>query len=195
MHTAVTRDGERFENQKPFRRAIGRVKRLQRTVSRRLKGSQNRTKALRQLACAHYRVACVRADIQHKLTTRLAQQAALLGIEDLNVVGMLKNRRLAGGLADAGLGELHRQLGYKAAWYGGQVVRVARFYPSSRIRHGCGGYKGDMELSDRTWTCPACGALVDRDLNAARNIRDEALRLSAGSVVATSSRQGPVDTV
>jgi putative transposase len=121
----VTSDGERFENQKPFRRAIGRVKRLQRTVSRRQKGSQNRAKAVRRLARAHYRVACLRADIQHKLTTRLAQQAAMLGIEDLNVVGML----------------------------------------------------------------------VDRDLNAARNIRDEALRLSSGSVVATSSRQEPVDAV
>ena len=192
---AVTSDGERFENQKPFRRALGRVKRLQRTVSRRLKGSQNGTKAVRQLARAHYRVACLRADIQHKLTTRLAQQAAVLGIEDLNVAGMLKNRRLAGALADAGLGELHRQLGYKAAWYGGQVVIVDRFYPSSRIHHGCGGYKDDLELSDRRWICPACGELVDRDLNAARNIRDQALRLSAGSVVATSSRQEPVDAM
>ena len=78
---------------------------------------------MRKLARAHYRVACLRADIQHKLTTRLARQAAVLGIEDLNVAGMLKNRRLAGALADAALGELHRQLGYKAAWYGGQVVR------------------------------------------------------------------------
>ena len=191
----VTSDGERFENQKPFRRALARVKRLQRTVSRRLKGSQNRAKAVRQLARAHYRVACLRADIQHKLTTRLAQQAAVLGIEDLNVVGMLKNRRLAGALADAALGELHRQLGYKAAWYGGQVVIVDRFYPSSRIHNGCGGYKDDLDLSDRVWSCPACGELVDRDLNAARNIRDEALRLSAGSVVATSSRELPVDAV
>src|SRR5262249_56311564 len=119
---AVDSDGERFEKQKPLRRAMGKVKRLQRRVSRRLKGSKNRRKALDKLARAHYRVACLRADTQHKATTQIARKASLIGIEDLNVAGMLKNRRLAQALSDASLSELHRQLGYKAEWYGGQVV-------------------------------------------------------------------------
>jgi putative transposase len=190
---AVDSDGERFENQKPLRKAINRVKRLQRIVSRRVKGSKNRRMALLKLARAHYHVASLRADAHHKATTRIARKAALIGIEDLNIGGMLKNRRLARSLSDASLGEMHRQLRYKAAWYGGAVVAINRFFPSSKLHHGCGGYKADLALSDRVWTCPVCRDLVDRDLNAARNIRDEALRLRASPVVATSGCQLPVD--
>jgi putative transposase len=183
---AVDSDGVRFENQKPLRRAYRKVRRLQRAVSRRVKGSANRRKAVRKLARAHYRVTCLRADAQHKATTQIARKAALIGIEDLHVAGMLKNRRLARAVSDAGMGEFHRQIQYKAVWYGGQVVRIGRFFPSSKRHHGCSGYNADLTLADRVWVCPTCGAPVDRDLNAARNIRDEALRLSARPVVATS---------
>jgi putative transposase len=192
---AVDSDGQVFENQKPLRTAIRRVKRLQRTVSRRIKGSQKRRKAVLKLARAHYRVACLRADVHHKATTQIARKGALIGIEDLNVVGMLKNRKLARALSDASLGEFHRQLRYKAERYGGQVVTIGRFFPSSKMHHGCGGYKADLDLADRVWLCPACGEQVQRDLNAARNIRDEALRVSASPVVATSGCQLPVDAV
>jgi putative transposase len=123
------------------------------------------------------------------------RKAALIGIEDLNVAGMLKNRKLAQAMSDASLSEFHRQLRYKAEWYGGRVQVVGRFYPSSKMHHGCGGYKADLSLADRVWTCPACGEQVDRDLNAACNIRDEALRLSASPVVATSGCQLPVDAM
>jgi len=184
----VDSDGERFENQKPLRSALGTVKRLQRRVSRRVKGSKNRRKALDKLARAHYRVACLRSDAQHKATTQIARKASLIGLEDLNVAGMLKRRRLAQALSDASLSEVHRQLHYKAEWYGGQVVRIGRFFPSSRMHNSCGGYKAELELAEREWSCPACGQVVDRDLNAARNIRDEALRVSAVPGVATSAR-------
>jgi putative transposase len=133
-------------------------------------------------------VACLRIDAQHKATTQIARKASLIGLEDLNVAGMFKNRRLAQALNDASLSELHRQLRYKAEWYGGQVVRIGRYFPSSRVHNGCGGYKADLELAEREWSCPACGQVVDRDLNAARNIRDEALKLSAVPAVATSAR-------
>jgi putative transposase len=127
-----------------------------------------------------------RADAQHKASTQIARKAALIGIEDLNLAGMLKNRKLARALSDASLSEFQRHLRYKAAWHGGRLVAIDRFYPSSKIHNGCGGYKADLDLSDRLWTCEACGEQVDRDLNAARNIRDEALRVSASPVVATS---------
>jgi putative transposase len=192
---AVDSDGVRFENQKPLRKAIGRVKRLQRTVSRRVKGSKNRSKAVLKLARAHYRVACVRSDMHHKATTQIARKAALIGIEDLNVAGMMGNRKLAQALSDAGLSDFHRQLHYKAAWHGGQVVTIGRFFPSSKLHNGCGGYKDDLDLADRVWVCPVCKEQVDRDLNAARNIRDEALRLRASPVVATSGCQLPVDAM
>jgi putative transposase len=183
---AVDSDGQRYENQAPLRKAIRTVRRLSRRVGRRTKGSQNRGKAVLLLARAHYRVACLRADAHHKTTIQIARKAALIGIEDLNVAGLLKNRKLARALSDASLSELHRQLRYKAEWHGGRVVAVGRFYPSSKLHNGCGGYKNDLDLADRVWVCQACHKLVDRDLNAARNIRDEALRLSASSVVATS---------
>jgi putative transposase len=192
---AVDSDGVRFENQKPLRKVLRIVKRLQRTVSRRSMGSSNRRKAVLKLARAHERVACLRADAHHKATTQIARKAACIGIEDLNVAGMLKNHKLAQAVSDASLSEFHRQLRYKAAWYGGRVVVVDRFFPSSKIHNACGGYKVDLSLADRVWTCPACGEQVDRDLNAARNIRDEALRLSASPVVATSGCELPVDAM
>jgi len=185
---AVDSDGQVFENQKHLRRAYRTLRRLQRQLSHRVKGSNNRRKTVLKLARAHYRVACLRADSHHKATTQIARKAALIGIEDLNVMGMLKNRKLARAVNDASLSEFHRQLCYKAERYGGQVVRIGRYFPSSRLHNGCGGYKADLELAERVWICPECGQKVDRDLNAARNIRDEALGLSAVPGVATSAR-------
>jgi len=147
------------------------------------------------LARAHERVACIRADAHHKATSQIVRKAALIGIEDLNVAGLMGNRNLARALVDASLSELHRQLRYKAEWHGSSVQAIGRFYPSSKLHNGCGGYKADLELSDREWRCEACGEQVDRDLNAARNIRDEALRLRASPVVATSGCHLPVDAV
>ena len=192
---AVDSDGQRHENQAPLRKHLRQVKRLQRAASRRSKGSANRRKAVRKLARAHYRVACLRADRTHKLTTALARKGSVIGIESLHVAGLLKNRHLSLALSDAALREIHRQLQYKAVWYGSRVIAVAAFFPSSQLHAACGYRYRDLRLSDRTWTCPHCGALVDRDRNAARNLRDEALRVSAVPVVATSARKSPVDGV
>ena len=192
---AMDSDGQRYENQAPLRTQLRRVKRLQRVVSRRRKGSASRRKAVRKLARAHYRVACRRADRTHKLTTAVVRKASLIGIESLQVAGMLKNHHLALALSDANLSEIHQQFAYKAAWYGGRVVAVDPFYPSSQLHHGCGYRYRGLTLAEQVWICPQCGVLVQRDLNAARNIRDEALRLSAVPVVATSARKSPVDDV
>jgi putative transposase len=185
---AVDSDGQVFENQKHLRRAYRTLRRLQCRVSRRVKGSNNRRKAVTKLARAHYRVACLRADALHKATTQIVRKAALIGIEDLNVAGMLKNHKLAQAVSDASMSEFHRQLHYKADWHGAVVQEVDRFFASSKAHNGCGGYKDDLTLADRVWICPACGQQVNRDLNAARNIRDEALRLRAVPGVATSAR-------
>ncbi|NJN68146.1 MAG: transposase, partial [Chloroflexaceae bacterium] len=118
-------------------------------------------------------IANLRADATHKLTTRLAQKACTIALETLNVVGMLKNRRLARAIADASFAEIVRQLCYKAQ----QVIRVGSFYPSSKTCNECGTMNPDLTLADRVWVCPACGTVLDRDVNAAQNIRDEGLRL------------------
>jgi putative transposase len=171
---AVDSDGEVFENQKHLAAAQKKLRRLNRWLARKQKGSQNRQKAKRKLARLHLRIANLRADAIHKLTTRLAAKASTVALETLNVVGMLKNRKLARAIADASFAELVRQLGYKAV----QVVRVGSFYPSSKTCNACGVVNYDLTLSDRAWVCPACGATLDRDLNAAQNIRDEGIRLA-----------------
>ncbi len=177
---AVTSEGEVFENQKHLKRALRTVKRLQRSVSRKVKGSANRRKAVLKLAKAHVRVACQRKDVLHKLTTALVRQASLVGIEDLNVAGMLKNHRLAQAIADGAWAELRRQLEYKAPAFGSRVVVIGRFVASSKTCNQCGHVNEDLTLAIREWDCanPNCGVHLDRDLNAARNIRDEAVGLA-----------------
>jgi putative transposase len=177
---AVTSEGEVFENQKHRKHALGRVRRLQRSVSRKVKGSANRRKSVLKLAKAHFRVACQRKDVLHKLTTALVRQAVLVGIEDLHVAGMLKNHHLAQAIADCAWAELRRQLEYKAPAFGSRVVVIGRFVASSKTCNHCGHVNADLDLSMRVWTCPNpdCRAHLDRDLNAARNIRDEAIRLA-----------------
>ena len=177
---AVTSEGEVVENQTHLKAALRTVKRLQRSVSRKVKGSANRRKAVLKLATAHFRVACQRKDVLHKLTTDLVQRASLVGIEDLNVAGMRKNHCLAQAISDGGFAEFRRQLDDKAPAAGSQVVAIGRFYPSSKTCNHCGQVNADLTLAMREWDCPNpdCRAHLDRDLNAARNIRDEAVRLA-----------------
>ena len=177
---AVTSEGEVFENQRHLKRALRTVKRLQRSVSRKVKGSANRRKAVLKLAKAHFRVACQRKDVRHKLTTALVRQASLVGIEDLHVAGMVKNHTLAQAIADGAWAELRRQLEYKAPAFGSRVVAIGRFVASSKTCNHCGHINEDLALSTRAWDCtnPICRLPLDRDLNAARNIRDEAKRLA-----------------
>jgi putative transposase len=170
---AVASDGEVFENQKYLAAAQKNLRRLHRWLSRKQKGSKNWHKAKRKLARLHLRIANLRADAIHKMTTHLAGKASIIALETLNVIGMLKNHKLARAIADASFAEIVRQLGYKAQ----QVVRIAPFYPSSKRCNGCGYLNRNLTLADRTWTCPSCGTALDRDVNAARNIRDEGMRL------------------
>ena len=190
---AVDSTGQRYENQAPLRRSLRKLRRLSRQVSRRVKGSQNRAKAVLKLAKLHDRIRCQRVDAIHKATTILVQKASIIGLENLNIAGMLKNRRLARSLSDAAMSEFHRQVQYKSTWYGSLVQSVDRFFPSSQIHHGCGGRKMNLTLGERSWACPTCAAMVDRDFNAACNIRDESLRLLSVQVVATSGQKSPVD--
>lgn len=170
---AVDSDGEVFENQKHLAAAHKQLRRLNRWFARKQRGSQNWHTAKRKLARLHLRIAHRRADATHKVTTRLAAKAGTIALETLNVVGMLKNRNLARALADAAFSEMVRQLSYKAE----QVVRVDPFYPSSKTCNACGHINPNLTLADRVWVCPACGTRLERDVNAARNLRDEGRRL------------------
>ncbi len=187
---ATCSDGTVFENQKHYRQNLGRMRGLSKGLSRKVEGSQNWWKNTKKLAKAHYRVACQREDMLHKMTTHVAQTYALIGLEDLNTKGMLANHCLAQAVSDASFFEVQRQLLYKAEQYGGYVQLVSRWYPSSKTCHACGWIKEDLTLDIREWVCEQCCVVHERDFNASLNIRDEALRLITDvPVVASSGRK------
>jgi putative transposase len=187
---ATLSDGEKFENQKHYRKSLGRIQGLSKGLSRKGKGSQNWWKQARKLAKAHYRVACQRLDVLHKMTTHVAQTYAFIGLEDLKTKGMLSNHHIAQAVSGASFFEVKRQLLYKADQFGGDVQLVDRWYPSSKTCSRCGWIHNDLTLAERVFICRDCGLLIDRDHNAAINIRQEALRLRTGvPVVASSERK------
>ena len=161
---------ETFEGPKPLRRELRKLRRLCRQLSRKRKGSKNREKARVKLARLHYRISCVRQDSLHKLTTYLTKNYGWIGIEDLNVKGMLANRRLARAIADMGFHEFRRQLEYKAALRGNHVAVADRWFASSKMCSGCGAIQESLSLGERQFQCATCGLEKDRDLNAAKNL-------------------------
>ena len=167
---AVTSDGKVFANPKAYRKMSKKLKRLQRSVSRKIQGSKNRTKGVRKLAKLHSRISFIRKDAIHKLTNYLAKNHSVIKIEDLNVKAFLKNHKLAGAIADCGMYEFQRQLEYKTEKFSSQLVLVDRFFPSSQICSNCGNHRHKMPLKNRVYVCPECGHTEDRDLNAAKNI-------------------------
>jgi putative transposase len=179
---ATLSTGEGVENQAFLKTALKKLRQANKRLHRRKLGSKNREKARKQVARLHYRITCLRDDVLHKLTTRLANCYGIIGLEDLNLKGLLKNRKLARSFSDAALGRLVNLLMSKMEQRGGQVQKVGRFFPSSKTCHACGWKWEEMQLSDRVFlcqnpTCAYCQFVQDRDYNASLNILHEALRL------------------
>lgn len=170
-YLAVTSDGQVFDNPKALTKAQRTLRIRQKAVSRKVKGSNNRRKDVTRVARVHRRVTNIRRDVIHKMTTAITKSASTVVVEDLNVSGMMKNHRLARALSDASLSEIHRQLAYKSKWGGGELLKADRFYPSSKRCSECGNVKETLSLDERTYCCEACGAVIDRDLNAAINLK------------------------
>jgi putative transposase len=171
---AVVHDGEStfvVEPQQALRRNLRKLRRLDLQLARKQKGSRNREKAKLRRARLHYRISCQRQDHLHQLSSSLARTKSVIVVEDLHVRGMIQNRHLALSISDAGMGELRRQLAYKSEWYGSTLVIADRFYPSSKTCSGCGVIKHTLPLSERVFECDACGLVLDRDENAAINLR------------------------
>ena len=160
------------EGAKPLRVSLQKLRRACRAHSRKSPGSANRRKSAARLARIHARIANIRTDILHKATSALAVRYQTVIVEDLNVAGMTRNRRLARSIADQGFGRARPMLAYKTTWNGGTLIVGNRWLPTSKTCSGCGHVKAKLALSERTYRCARCGLVLDRDINAARNLLD-----------------------
>jgi putative transposase len=183
MRLATLSDDTRFENQKPLRHLLAQVRYLNQQLARRQKGSKNREKTKRKLARLQYRIRCLRDDLLHKVAHQITERYGFIGLEDLNVRGMFQNRQHALSASDAALGRLAHLIETKAQAHGTPVQRVGRFFPSTKRCHRCHHLR-EIAEDERVYVCfnPACGWVGDRDLNAALNILEEALRLASVAV-------------
>jgi len=166
----VASDGERVESPKFLRTSKDKLKHLQRQLSRKKKGSQNRNKARIKVARIYEKITNQRVDFLHKLSHRLVSENQAIFAEDLNVKGIMANHHLAKSVSDSGWGEFIRQLRYKSEWNGVLFGQIDRFFPSSKRCNACGWINESLTLNDREWDCKDCGSIIDRDLNAAQNI-------------------------
>lgn len=172
-------NGLTVENPTYFRESQADIKQAQQHLSRKKKGSTRRKKAKLKVARLHNNIANQRRDFIQQTTTKLVNEYDFIAIEDLNVSGMVKNRKLAKSISDASFAEFYAVLSYKAAWYGKEVVKVDRWFASSKTCSCCGWKNENLTLSDRIFNCSSCGLEKDRDLNASENILKEALRVSS----------------
>ena len=185
-HLATLSDGTKYENPKPLKKKLQKLRRLSKSLSRKVKGSKNRQKAREQLARLHYKIANIRKDCLHKITTEIARtKPSVVVLEDLGVSNIMKNRKLSRSIQDAGFYEFRRQLEYKLSWIGSKIEFVDRFFPSSKTCSSCGAIKKELSLSERQYDCEVCGQCIDRDENAAINLMKAASSavLACGDIV------------
>lgn len=174
----ITSDGIEYPNHRYLRKSQKKLARLQKQLSRKSKGSNRREKARIKVARLYEKITNQRNDTINKLSTELVRNYDLISIEDLSPKNMIRNHKLALSISDASWGEFRRQLKYKSLWYGRVLVIIDRFYPSSQLCSVCGTqWSGTKDLSVRDWICPVCGVSHNRDINAAKNILNEGLRL------------------
>lgn len=179
----ITSDNKKFKNNRYIKKYAKQLKKAQQHLSRKQKGSNGFEKQKLKVARIHEKIANCRLDTLHKVSKELVKSYDLISVEDLNVKGMIKNRKLSKHIADASWGNFVTLLQYKCDWYGKKLVKVNRFYPSSKTCSECGWINQDLNLSDREWTCNSCGVVHDRDWNASKNILKEGLKIISGGTL------------
>lgn len=186
----ITSDNDKFKNNRYTKKYAKKLKKAQQHLSRKKKGSNGFEKQKLKVAKIHEKIASCRLDTLHKVSHKLVNEFDLIVVEDLNVKGMIKNHKLSKHISDASWGNFVTLLQYKCDWYGKQLVKVNRFFPSSKCCSECGWINQELKLSDREWTCNSCGVVHDRDWNASKNILKEGLKnISAGTVDYTGGEE------
>lgn len=170
-------NGDTIDNPRWIKRNEKRLKKIQKQLSKKVKGSNNRNKARLRLAKLHEKIKNQKQDYLHNITTKIVNENKVIILEDLNVSGMMKNHKLAKSIQELGLYEMRRQLEYKSKWYGRELVFVSRWFPSSKTCCKCGWKNNNLTLNDREFICKECRNVIDRDMNAAINIENEGIRL------------------
>ena len=173
----ITSNGEKFENKQFYRKQENKLKKLNRKFAKTQKDSNNHQKIRVKIAKLNEKIKNQRLWYIHHIVNQLLNENQVIVMEDLNVSGMMQNHKLAKSIQDVSLYELKRILQYKASWNDKQVIFIDRFYPSSKLCSGCGYKNEGLQLSDREWVCPECGIILDRDINAAKNILNEGKRI------------------
>ncbi|NCO74685.1 MAG: IS200/IS605 family element transposase accessory protein TnpB [Cyanobacteria bacterium] len=187
-HFAITSDGSKHGNPKYYRKYEQKLAKKQKQLARKQKGSNNRHKARKAVAKVHEKITRCREDFLHKLSRKIVNENQVICVENLAVKNMVKNHKLAKSVSDCGWGQFCTMLKYKAEWEGKIYLEVDRFFPSSKTCNNCLHQIDKLSLDIRSWKCPKCGTIHDRDINAAINIRDEGLRiLKAVGHIATAS--------
>jgi putative transposase len=188
----ATSDGNKIANPKHFKKLRKKLKRKQKALARKQKGSNNRGKARVQVAKVYAQITDTRKDFLHKLTTQLVRENQTIVVEDLAIKNMVKNHKLAFAISDASWGELIRQLSYKCEWYGRDLIKIDRWFPSSLRCGNCGHIVDKLPLNIREWDCPKCGTGHDRDINAAKNILAAGLAVSVcGATIRPEESKSP----
>ena len=171
--------GEQVGNPQFFRKDEKKLAKVSRRHAKKKKGSKNRAKARLKVARLHAKIADRRRDYQHKLSTRIVHENQVICIESLSVKNMVQNHRLAKSISDVSWGEFVRQLEYKAQWYGRTLIKIDKWYPSSKRCSHCGHVLDSLSLDERFWMCQECHTFHDRDINAAKNVLAAGLAVSA----------------
>ena len=188
----TTSNGDKIANPKQFKQLRKKLKRLQKALSTKQKGSNNRYKARVKVARVYAQITDARKDFLHKLTTQLVRENQTIVVEDLAIKNMVKNHKLALAISDASWGELIRQLAYKCEWYGRELIKIDRWFPSSKRCGNCGHIVDKLPLNIREWECEICYTTHDRDINASRNILAAGLAVKVCGANIRPDRESPI---
>jgi len=186
---AILSDRKVYENIKPLKTKLKKLKYNQRQLSKKIKGSESRNKQKQKLRVIYENITNIRRDYLHKISTEIVKNHDIIVVEDLNVKGMMKNHKLAQAISDVSWGAFYTMLEYKSKWNDKEYVKIDRWFPSSKTCSSCGWIKQDLELKHREWTCDSCNETHDRDLNAGKNILKQGLNIISGCGIQSDKKQ------